>query len=110
MSLSLSLPDSDSDVDFPLIRRQQQCSHESDQIAAGGMPVARPSSPRRDPTHTPRFLDGDRGMRDGSRGFEAMHVSEVRDVKIKRPHLKLQEFSGEEDWEELSRSLNYAQN
>jgi hypothetical protein len=31
--------------------------------------------------------------------FEQMHVPEIRDTdKSRRPHLKLQEFSGEEDW------------
>jgi hypothetical protein len=100
MSLSLNLPDSDSEVDFPLIRRQQQSS-KSDQIAAGDASVTRPSSPRRDPTHTPRVLDGDREMRDVMRGLEGV-LREIRDAdKSKKPHLKLQEFSGEEDWEEF---------
>jgi hypothetical protein len=100
MSLSLNLPDSDSEVDFPQVRRQQQSS-KSDQTAAGGTPVTRPSSPRRDPTHTPRVLDGDREMRDVMRGLEGV-LREIRDAdKSKKPHLKLQEFSGEEDWEEF---------
>jgi hypothetical protein len=98
MFLSLNLPD--SEFDCLLIRRQQHSS-KSDQIAAGGAPVTRPSSLRRDPTQTPRVMDGDGEMRDAMRGLEEM-ARVIRDAdNSKGPHLELQEFSGEEEWEEF---------
>jgi hypothetical protein len=59
--------------------------------------VTRPSSPRLDPTHTRRVLEG--------------VLREIRDTdKSRRPHLKLQEFSGEEDWEGFISHFEFAQN
>jgi hypothetical protein len=96
MSLSQNVHDSDEEVDFPLTQRPRQGSPVRDQAAAG---VSRPSSPRR----TFQFQHSEREMRE-MRELEGMRGPgnrDDRDEKNKKPHLKLQEFSGEEDWEEF---------